>query len=1479
MAGSVINTFDKGLHQDSSFILQPDGTYRNMKNGMLISYDGNHYTVEMPQGNNITLELPSRYLPENDSSGELKDTISSPIGFISFIDKLVVFTTNNESSGGYGEIGVIEFRKDTDLIESYYTPYYHHPSLNFSKLHKIEGFSFKENNSIERIYWTDNNNEPRVFDIANPIFTTYLATGDLVPGTTYMVMGGVIANGGNWYGPSGGTNIPTAPNYVNGNIFEATNANFTIVSGSPLVIEYFPLSLLDWTPTRTMGNINFVEYGTGNKNCGNSIYFYRLSSSLDGVQTSWSYGSNPIHVGMNNETSYLTGVPYHDFVGNGSATTIVNSNKSIKVRVQNIDTDFDTIELCCAEFDQKTEIPYQITIVAKVPISSSDMTIEDGGGTNLGTVTISDLTLFPASILKCKTLSTNKNYNVIGNITEREEFDIDLTEVTLTSFEYPLIAHGDLDNCVNKNVPSDQSPVLGANPGATTIKPWSRYLVSAAPDAANRVEYPVASATYYYTGDVFVGVSGSSTATFTGTAAARPCVTRNRYTKINSSAFSGNRVEDAIELNTGSGFWDFKDPAVASHVKGYWSNEKYRIGILFYDLKGNPYYVRWLSDIDMPDISTKGGLIREDAFGAEKVYSLNNTGINVSGLEIPKSIVEQISGFSIVRAERDARIITQGLVSQIILDQTGSPDIAYPVGPFVGGFNLAGPTLLDKTYSYLCPDLLVSTPLKHPVGNINDKMEEAGWLGAYPFTGNLKVDSDRRAMYAKMFVPLTSDVTPLRTFNIASLNGYGFKTFNENGAEVNFNGLSATFENRSKSNPALKDPGYVDESCSGGAAPVNGFDIINYGCKKYVFKLDSDFLDYGQVYNYSNPSAEPNSNRILVNCLSGIDKANQYGGTSEQAIADTLYMSTGHFQPITSQVIIDNNDTNNVNTYTKLTFNNIEIFGGDCFTNLIDLGYSLWSETYETIANTASIAVFFPCECNSNYNLRRGRKVSNVNMFPASSGDEAMAYDETGTSGSTTVRLESYSYNTGYSTEGLFIKYPALPVNYRFVGDFKYRVRWSGLKFPSELIDSFRTFAIPDYRDVDGQRGQINNLKARDSKLFYWQDHSVGYTPILERQLVGGSALGDATALGVTGVIDRYEDIDTYFGNQHQHGLTETEYGFAWFDMRRRAFMVMGIGGKPEEVSMIKGLQVFFNNTFNEGTATDKSKSIYSTNNINFVEAPLMGYGIVGCYDNRYKMTYITFKYTEIKERFGKSVLNKDFTIGYSHILNAFVSFFDNCPAIWHSHNDLVLSANNPKNTKAYNIDMPSTSYVIEDTILLDNVEYICISPVTISSYPGTLTAGGTNPKAAGVSGSLNDFWRPINNTSTIYLNGIQSSICEFYGKIWPHEIDIIVNAKTNNAVTPQNYQFKGMGPNWTNVEASTDNQTASDMNISVTNRNYRWIDKSWFASLPLPTNGRLTDYYVRIKFTFKNYVSDPTISKNVQKISQWLKTTFVSKR
>ncbi len=1480
MAGSIINTFDKGMHQDSAFILQPDGTYRNMKNGMLISYDGNHYTVEMTKGNKVLLTLTPRYFADITDL----DVEPMPIGFVSFIDKLVVFSTNSSSTTGYGEIGVISFtRSGMDFVGTY-VPYYHHENLNFTRLHKIEGFSFRENNKNQRVYWTDNFNEPRVFDIANPIFTTYFTPGagnPLVSGDEYMVTIGAIEH-------PVASNVFYGPGLTAGNVFTASSTSYTVADGAPLVIEYYPLSLLDWSPSRLLGNIEFQEYGTGDKYCGSHIYFYRLSSSYDGAVTSWSYASTPIHVGMDNTTAYLTTVDYTDFVGNGSGTTLENSGKSVKLNITDIDTDFDTIEIACAEFTQVADVPYRIIITNKEAVTGSTMTIEDTGSVNLGTVTISDLTLFPASILKCKTINTNKNYSTIANITEREEFELDLSGVTITQFEYPVISHGGFTTCTGGNVPADQSPTLGASPGVGDIKPWSRYLVSLAPDASNRVEYPVASGTYYYTGDVFVGTVGNVTATFTGTAIARPCTTKNQYTKINSSAFSGNRVENPIELKTG--FWDYKDPAVASHNKGYWSNEKYRFGVLFYDTKGNPFYVKYIKgdptifDYTFDTIPDKGGLMRKDTYSGDDIYSLNPSAIKISGLDIPESVMNQISGFSIVRAERDPIIITQCLLMQSVYDagSLANPSVE-PSGISRTDYNVWPMYEVGDgyyIYSVLSPDLLTGYQFPSAV-EVGANLKEACWVNG----SQIKTDDDTEVIYTKMFdmsvggFGTGKDASTPRTLPLQSMNGAAINSLNENSTLADFLGTGIDYVNRWSPLYEITLSANVDDACSGSGPFGNpGANVFSVGCKKSIIK--SQFNHFDVLTDYNAPANTAIYDKMLANFITDTDPSNLYGGTSESAIANTLYMSCGHFQPINAQVKADTlNGTFATGIYAgenKYTFNDIEVFGGDCFTNLIDLGYGLWDETFEFAFNAMSYALWFPCEGNVNYNLRRGQKVSNKNMYPSGSGNTRLAWQEAAIF--PTTQLESYSYNKGYTTDGNFIKYPSLPLNYKFSGNFDYRIRWSQYKTPGEINDSFRVFRIPDYRDVDGQRGQINNLKARDSKLFYWQDHSVGYTPILERQLVGGSALGDATALGVTGVIDRYDDIDTFFGNQHQHGLTETEYGFAWFDMRRRAFMVMGIGSRPEEMSMVKGLQVFFNSEFNEGDIIGTDK-IYNTNNLSVEELPLLDHGIVGVYDPTFKMTYLTFKFDNTSNASGgkSTKVNRDFTLGYNHILNAFVSFTDNCPAIWHNHNDVVLSANNPKSTKTYNSSMPlNTQFVVGDTVkILNNVEYLCIKDVIIASYPGTLTpVTGTNPLAPS-----SNSWVAINKTNEIYIQNFGADLCKFYGKVWNHDISIVVNTKSDMAVTAQNIQFKTIGPNWTDLVATTDDQTASDVNIPTTSRNYRWIDKAWFSSLPLPSNGRLTDYYVKLNFSYKNYVTDPRVAKNIQKVSQWLKTFFVNRR
>jgi len=373
---AIINTFNKGINQDVDFILQPDGTYRNMKNGMLISMDGHHFTVELSKGNKAIQTLQPRYSVDETTY----DIAPMPMGFVSFIDKLVVFSTNDSGNGGYGEIGVMTFKKIQDDFVSTYTPYYHHPSLNFSKYHKIEGFSFRENDTTERVYFTDNNNEPRVFDIANPIFTTYIGSTDIditsVIPKQYMVLEGVIeypVGSGLYHGPTDASGV------IVGNIFTSDNVNntYALITATAKVIEYYPLELLDWTPSRSMGDINFKEYGTGIKNCGSSIYFYRLYSTDAKVSTTWSYPSAPIHVGMDNITSAITGTPYRDFVGNGSDTTLAPSTKSIIVTISDVDTDFDVIELCCAEYNQINDVPYSIKIVNRVNITSSVIDIEE----------------------------------------------------------------------------------------------------------------------------------------------------------------------------------------------------------------------------------------------------------------------------------------------------------------------------------------------------------------------------------------------------------------------------------------------------------------------------------------------------------------------------------------------------------------------------------------------------------------------------------------------------------------------------------------------------------------------------------------------------------------------------------------------------------------------------------------------------------------------------------------------------------------------------------------------------------------------------------------------------------------------------------------------------------------------------------------------------------------------------------------------
>lgn len=1471
---SFLNTFQKGLNSDYNVVVQPDGTYRYLRNCQLISQDGTDYTIKDCMGNTLVFAINRPY---NGTFNDL-GLLPTPICFISFPNRLIVLSTNNESEdGGYGEIGEIKYLPYGEGIQpksvageynAGYVPLYHSIDLKFTKIHRAEGFAYEENELIGRIYWTDNFNEPRVFNVSDPIFTTYIASGSLAVGQQYMVLEGAITHNAVNYGPG----------LTAGNVFTAANTNYTNLTGTaptPKVIEYYPYQLLNFLPPRTMGTISFVEYGNGSLYCGNKMYFYRLGKN--GVpSTSWSYGSSLIHTGLQNETEDLSSVAYQYFVGGGTSTTLLNSGKSIFVKIDNLERVYDYVELACAEFDQSAFAPRIISIVNRVDITSSSVTIEHTGSLNLGELTLADITLFPASILKCKTIATNKNYAMIGNLKERQEFDIDFSGITISPFNYPMNVHRDADSCsLSGMVPSDFSPVCGANPAAGTVTPWSRYKVTAGAPIYNGVTYAV--------GDVIVGVTGAGNDTIdfatTPGSQARPCVTRNNYTPVGTT----DRRENAIEItgSQGVGFWDYKEPTVHHHVQGYWGAETYRFGILFYDKKGNPYYVRHLADLTIQDVQGTGGIMKQDVIGntGELVYSINATGILIQDIIIPESIIDEISGFAIVRAERDARIMCQGIVTQCT--DTGVSPKVYEVGAWIA-VSASANDPADKVYAFISPDLSCGAPLPGQVGVIGDTMEGASWVDAYDYGGGgVRVRGQGPAaseqVYSKIITNLTADTADDKTCVI----NY-WSEVNEGDSATDIDG-TGTLNNVMNTGAAGAD---VIGTCVTGGVNYNLNTHTAAGCKKVIFTADTDFDAYNSSDGYTSVAAETKTEKLLMN-YTKTDFSNPYGGTGEDALANTLYISTGHFQPITDLVKSETN--NGAGGYT---FTNIEIFGGDCFACLVDVGYGLWNDAD---ANRYSYAWTFPCQCNSNYNLRRGRKTTNVAMYFTPSGADvpnanSIVYEDPAAE----RRLEEYQYNPGYTAGIALVKYPALPVNFVNSSEFKARIRYAGQKFIGEVQDSFRVFSLLDFKDLSVQNGRINNIKVKEDRVVVWQDLAVNTVPILERQLLS-AASGADTTIGTGGVVDRFDIISSYFGNQHQWGVIETEYGFAWFDMHRKGFVVMGFDGSGlTEPSLVLGLQGFFSEAFLEAVGSSVGDDIFlnSPTFADTADRPLIGVGITGVYDPKFKMTYMTFKFKARKFVNGQSVYqSKDFTIGYLHnqIDKMFIGFYDWFPCIAHNHNLWVLSANNPKNTTQFlGANLANASFVVGETILgvdstgvTNNREYICIANVTLDNV---------NKYPLGATGST--YWQPINDTNQLWVHNQPNQLGQatapnyvynkYFGRVVDNDHIFIINPNKFDNQTfyvPYLEQMTPSNVNYTDVYIEAGSQSAADNNISSTNRNYRFIFDKITQNLPLSSTGRIFNRYLQVRLVKHNWTTDPRTVTTSVKILNSIKSFLTFKR
>ena len=566
-----INTFEKGIKKDFDNLLQPSGSYKSAKNIRILFNEDGTYAIENIKGNKVSFALP----PFNANH--------QIIGSAEFDDKVVVFTTDGVDSS----VGVVTV--DKDGIGTYTSIYDDSSSsikLNFSTFKQIEAVGVRENSAIENVYWTDDNNEPRVINILQ--------------------------------------NTGTFP--YNPNSFQLN-------------------------PDINTGFLKFIETVDGGLMVGAYQYTYRLRNS-NGYATPYMPLTNKLFVTSDdvNSSNWTT------YEMEASQST---SNKGIKLKLTAVDTRYDYVDFAYVYSISDTST-LEAGIFTTKPATLA--TIEVTHSSNAADpVVLSEIPQTYAPIEKAKTLAIKDNIMFMGNIEYCSlDFQADLTNLSVAA--------------VLRDYESDQE-------GQNTLLPLTNN-----------------------------GTTAATTFTLT------------RYTGQTESYDVKNDWEN------------YKGVQYDMTLKGYFRGETYRFGIVFYDLKGNPSLVQHLCDVDFPEQYNKalgangklkfrrlvnGSVVETDVSyngtdftltdgsvdGSQPTKSgaANNQpnirimGVSFSGIDI-SSIKDNISGFSIVRAERDKQIVAQGAFLPTVSD-SGSNDI-YPLPWMTNKFDASENYQAGTTYVY-----------------------------------------------------------------------------------------------------------------------------------------------------------------------------------------------------------------------------------------------------------------------------------------------------------------------------------------------------------------------------------------------------------------------------------------------------------------------------------------------------------------------------------------------------------------------------------------------------------------------------------------------------------------------------------------------------------------------------------------------------------------------------------------------------------